>query len=293
MTTPAAWHPDPTGRHDHRWWDGERWTEHVADAGVAAIDPLDAPARDSASSSTDDPAVTTPDAADGPSEAGVTGAGDPAASPSDGTSAGGWADGPAEAAAGSPAAGTSNPSWEAPAQQGTDAWEQPSAQRGWQDPAQPGGAQGWQDPAQQGGAQGWQQPGAQQAWQQPGGQAAWQAGTGTAAGGGREGMALAAMILGLASLPLLIACGAGVLTGIVAIVLGFVAMSRAKRSGRSGRGMAITGIVAGVVAILIAVGVLVAFGGSAARYADCLQRTGDEAVCERELESELLGRFGL
>jgi hypothetical protein len=37
---PAAWHPDPTGAHDHRWWDGERWTEHVADAGVASVDPL-------------------------------------------------------------------------------------------------------------------------------------------------------------------------------------------------------------------------------------------------------------
>lgn len=40
MQSPAAWHPDPTGSHDHRWWDGERWTEHVADAGVASVDPL-------------------------------------------------------------------------------------------------------------------------------------------------------------------------------------------------------------------------------------------------------------
>lgn len=27
--TPADWHPDPTGRHEHRYWDGARWTEHV------------------------------------------------------------------------------------------------------------------------------------------------------------------------------------------------------------------------------------------------------------------------
>jgi hypothetical protein len=47
VDNPAAWHPDPTDSHDHRWWDGNRWTEHVADAGVAAIDPLpDAPARE-------------------------------------------------------------------------------------------------------------------------------------------------------------------------------------------------------------------------------------------------------
>jgi len=36
---PAGWFPDPGGGHDHRYWDGTRWTEHVADAGVAAIDP--------------------------------------------------------------------------------------------------------------------------------------------------------------------------------------------------------------------------------------------------------------
>jgi hypothetical protein len=45
VNSPAAWHPDPSGAHDHRYWDGERWTEHVADAGVASVDPLpDAPA---------------------------------------------------------------------------------------------------------------------------------------------------------------------------------------------------------------------------------------------------------
>lgn len=39
-STPG-WQPDPTGKHDHRYWDGRQWTENVADAGVAAIDPYD------------------------------------------------------------------------------------------------------------------------------------------------------------------------------------------------------------------------------------------------------------
>ncbi|MCY3862639.1 MAG: RDD family protein [bacterium] len=39
MTTPA-WQPDPSGRHQYRWWDGERWTHHVADDGVANSDPV-------------------------------------------------------------------------------------------------------------------------------------------------------------------------------------------------------------------------------------------------------------
>lgn len=43
MNSPApGWHPDPSGRHEHRYWDGGRWTEHVADAGAQATDPLDA-----------------------------------------------------------------------------------------------------------------------------------------------------------------------------------------------------------------------------------------------------------
>lgn len=36
--SPAAWHADPRGRHQYRWWDGIRWTHHVGDDGVASID---------------------------------------------------------------------------------------------------------------------------------------------------------------------------------------------------------------------------------------------------------------
>ena len=37
--TPAGWFADPGGIHEHRYWDGTRWTEHVANAGVSAVDP--------------------------------------------------------------------------------------------------------------------------------------------------------------------------------------------------------------------------------------------------------------
>ena len=39
-----CWCPDPWGRHERRWWDGETWTEHVGDRGVPAIDPVPASA---------------------------------------------------------------------------------------------------------------------------------------------------------------------------------------------------------------------------------------------------------
>jgi uncharacterized protein YxjI len=35
---PPAWYPDPFGRHETRWWDGQRWTEHVASHGRQSID---------------------------------------------------------------------------------------------------------------------------------------------------------------------------------------------------------------------------------------------------------------
>jgi len=36
----AGWLPDPRGRHEFRYWDGSNWTEHVADSGLAGVDPV-------------------------------------------------------------------------------------------------------------------------------------------------------------------------------------------------------------------------------------------------------------
>jgi uncharacterized protein YxjI len=41
---PAAWHPDPFGRHELRYWDGAQWTEHVSNHGKQSVDqPTGAP----------------------------------------------------------------------------------------------------------------------------------------------------------------------------------------------------------------------------------------------------------
>jgi uncharacterized protein YxjI len=39
-TTPANWYPDPTERHQHRYWDGSKWTDHVSDNGITGTDPV-------------------------------------------------------------------------------------------------------------------------------------------------------------------------------------------------------------------------------------------------------------
>ena len=37
---PPVWHRDPSGRHELRYWDGVRWTEHVSSAGAQSVDPI-------------------------------------------------------------------------------------------------------------------------------------------------------------------------------------------------------------------------------------------------------------
>lgn len=45
MTTTGAagWHRDPSGRHEHRYFDGQRWTEHVSTGGRVGVDPVPSP----------------------------------------------------------------------------------------------------------------------------------------------------------------------------------------------------------------------------------------------------------
>ncbi len=44
MNAPTpGWNPDPTGRHEYRYWDGGSWTDDVSDNGVTAVDPIASP----------------------------------------------------------------------------------------------------------------------------------------------------------------------------------------------------------------------------------------------------------
>jgi uncharacterized protein (AIM24 family) len=44
---PGSWQPDPEGRYEHRWWDGQRWTDQVSHRGQVSRAPMGAPAAPS------------------------------------------------------------------------------------------------------------------------------------------------------------------------------------------------------------------------------------------------------
>ena len=72
-------------------------------------------------------------------------------------------------------------------------------------------------------------------------------------------LGLASLIVGIASLPLACCLGIGLISGIVAIVLGVMSMNAEKRAGvveDSAKTLAIIGVVLGAIACLIGLAVI-------------------------------------
>jgi hypothetical protein len=248
VSSPAAWHPDPTGRHEHRYWDGERWTEHVADAGVAAEDPLDTTAG----------GATADGTTEGYGPAGYGSTGEPHGSHFTDTP-------PIESASTPPPSSTPGPHTAPAASPGDFGYASggrfPSAA-----PVDPGTPKG------------------------------------------SNPVAIIAMVLGIVSIVLswlaAVSVPAGgimmILIAIAAVVLGAMGKSRANR-GLSGNGMAITGIVTGVVGVIAAVfflliGWFVGEMGGFGRIVEevewmeeCLEEH-DQDYCEREFERRIFQR---
>jgi len=72
-----------------------------------------------------------------------------------------------------------------------------------------------------------------------------------------NGMAVASMILGILSIPMMFAYCVGTPCAIVAIVLGHIARGKARRGEASGEGMALAGLICGYASLLL-VGALIA-----------------------------------
>ncbi len=111
-----------------------------------------------------------------------------------------------------------------------------------------------------------------------------------------SGMAIAALVLGVLALLTCWTVIGGILLGVIAVVLGLVALSRIRKGLAEGKVMAVIGIVTGVLGVvlaiaLIALSVSLLNSDSGQNLQDCLQDAGNDtaaqAQCQREFQDDL------
>ena len=93
----------------------------------------------------------------------------------------------------------------------------------------------------------------------------------------RNGMGVAALVVGVVSLVLAVLIVffplAGLL-GIIAIILGAIGMGRASRGEADNRGQAVAGLITGILALLIAIALGVGIGGFVTTHVNDFRKLG-------------------
>jgi hypothetical protein len=120
------------------------------------------------------------------------------------------------------------------------------------------------------------------------------------AAGRRNGIGVAALVIGVVALVLvllLLFSPLGALLGLVAVVLGIVGLVRANRGEADNRGQAVTGLVTGGLALLLGIFFTISVGTWFAthtndfrRFGDCMDNATGEAAreqCARQLSQDL------
>lgn len=135
-------------------------------------------------------------------------------------------------------------------------------------------------------------PGAQPAWGAPGDQHGQPGGHGK-----RNGLGIAALVVGLLSLPAIFTIVGGILLGLVAIVLGILARGRVKKGEADNGGMAIAGIVLGALSLLASIAIVAA--GAAFFSSDtgqdlvqCIEQAAGDPAAEQQCQAEFEQDFG-
>ena len=99
--------------------------------------------------------------------------------------------------------------------------------------------------------------------------------------GPRNGLGIAALVIAIIGLVFCWTVAGGVILGLTAVIIGFVAQGRVKRGEATNGGVAIAGIVLGFLAIIVSlifipiwIGVFAEVGGT--DYVDCLYKAGSD-----------------
>lgn len=124
---------------------------------------------------------------------------------------------------------------------------------------------------------------------------------GTAPGfgaGPRNGFGTAALVLGILSIVTCVTVVGGVLLGLLAVVFGVLGRGRAKKGLASNGGLAVTGLILGVVGLVLSIVIAVAVGSLLSRgdfgsLTECLEQAGDDQSaideCSAEFEDSVTG----
>ncbi|QLY31037.1 DUF4190 domain-containing protein [Nocardia huaxiensis] len=117
-----------------------------------------------------------------------------------------------------------------------------------------------------------------------------------------KGMAITAMVLGIIALPAILTVVGGILLGLVAAILGLIAIVKIRGGRAGGMGMAITGVVLGIIGIIGSViwGLIIwtaAEETGFTDYIDCAQKAGSDQAkldqCEREFNRRVEDKFSV
>jgi hypothetical protein len=133
---------------------------------------------------------------------------------------------------------------------------------------------------------------------QPGGFGAPPYGQPGHSGSPKNGLGIAALVLGILSLVTSFSVVGGILLGLVAIVLGALGRSRAKKGQATNGGMALAGLILGVIGLIVSVVIAAAVGSLLSRgdfgsLTECLEQAGNDQAaideCSREFEDSVTG----
>ena len=76
----------------------------------------------------------------------------------------------------------------------------------------------------------------------------------------QNGFGVTALVLGIVGLPFMFACGGGIIASVLTLIFGWLGLKRAQAGVATNKGMAVAGLVLGVIGIVWFVLVIFVFG---------------------------------
>jgi hypothetical protein len=116
--------------------------------------------------------------------------------------------------------------------------------------------------------------------------------------GPRNRLGIAALVLGIAAAVLSVTVLGGIVLGVPALILGLKGRARARRGEATNGGVAVAGVVTGIIALLLSValvvvGVIVLNTNAGQTYRSCLRQAGSDraaiSACGRQFDKQLRG----